>query len=424
MIATFQIKTLYLRGRKRLLNYDMKHLIIRNFGPIDEVDIELNRINLIIGPQSSGKSSVLKIACFFDWMEKKIELTQNPDKFCEPGVFLKNLVGFHRLEGYMNPDTFISYQNDAVFFEYSEKSKKCIFHWNESKRWDYRRSKISYIPSERNLVAAIPNWYQVSMNNDNILDFMQEWEFARKAFSKGIQILDLQATYIYNPANQKDRIRLSDGNELALTMTSSGLQALTPLYIAIHYLTSEYFEETHTNVQQTILRNNLTEIVGNECGDLSPKERQAIVDRIMPPHHTDLFIEEPEAHIFPSTQKSFVYSFVQMLNIGRKHTCFIATHSPYIMTAFNNVILAGETIASSKDKAKLVENVLTKDQTLRYSEVAAFEMKDAKIRSILDDEFRLISADAIDALEDRYSNSIQTPFHRPIDSDRCATCYA
>ena len=32
----------------------MRHLIIRNFGPISEIDINLKRVNVIIGPQSSG----------------------------------------------------------------------------------------------------------------------------------------------------------------------------------------------------------------------------------------------------------------------------------------------------------------------------------------------------------------------------------
>ena len=48
----------------------MKHLTIHNFGPIKDVDIELGRINVIIGPQNSGKSTVLKIACYCDWIEK------------------------------------------------------------------------------------------------------------------------------------------------------------------------------------------------------------------------------------------------------------------------------------------------------------------------------------------------------------------
>ncbi len=386
------------------MSEDMKHLTVRHFGAIEEVDILLKRVNLFIGPQSSGKSTVLKIACFCNWMERQIEITQDPDRFCNANFFVTNLIGFHKLEGYMRPDTYIGYENDAVSFSYSEKTKKCSFVWDESKRWKYRKTKIAYIPSERNLVAAIPNWYQVSMNKDNILDFMQDWEFARKAFPKGEQVLDLPATYKYNPANQTDRIQLENGKELELTMTSSGLQSLTPLYIMLRYLTTEYFKETHTNVEQKMLRNNLTNIVARECPNLTAEKQQEIVDRLLTPHHTDLFIEEPEAHIFPSTQKSFVYSLVSMLNGRAKHTCCLATHSPYIMTAFNNVILAGETIAKHKEKTEQVGKVMAKRQTLRYDEISAFEMKEGRVYSIKDDEYGLISADAIDSASQEIGN--------------------
>lgn len=375
----------------------MKKLLIRNFGPIREAEIELKRVNLIIGPQSSGKSTVLKIACFCDWMERQIELTQNPDKFCEYGTFVSNLVDFHKLHGYIQPDSEIRYVNDAVAFRFSQKEKKCHFEWKGSKRWSYKRTKIAYIPSERNLVAAIPNWYQISMSKDNILDFMKEWEFARKTFAKGEQILDLPMKYEYNPSNQGDRIKLSNGKELDLSVTSSGLQSLTPLYIMLRYLTSVYYKVTHTNVEQNMIRQNLMEVVAHECSDKSPEKQLNIVNLLMEPHHTDLYIEEPEAHIFPSTQKSFVYQLVSMLNGRPKHTCFIATHSPYIMTSFNNVIMAGETIDESNEKAEKVIERMPKRQTLKYDDVAAFEIKDGFIRSIMDEEFHLISADALDS---------------------------
>lgn len=375
----------------------MKKLLIRNFGPIREAEIELKRVNLIIGPQSSGKSTVLKIACFCDWMEIQIELTQNPDKFCEYGTFVSNLVDFHKLHGYIQPDLEIRYVNDAVAFRFSQKEKKCHFEWKGSKRWSYKRTKIAYIPSERNLVAAIPNWYQISMSKDNILDFMKEWEFARKTFAKGEQILDLPMKYKYNPSNQGDRIKLSNGKELDLSVTSSGLQSLTPLYIMLRYLTSAYYKVTHTNVEQNMIRQNLMEVVAHECSDKSPEKQLNIVNLLMEPHHTDLYIEEPEAHIFPSTQKSFVYQLVSMLNGRPRHTCFIATHSPYIMTSFNNVIMAGETIDESNEKAEKVIERMPKRQTLKYDDVAAFEIKDGFIRSIMDEEFHLISADALDS---------------------------
>lgn len=382
----------------------MKHLVIRHFGPIKEADMDLRRVNIIIGPQSSGKSTILKIACFCDWMERQIELTQNPDKYCDSNFFIENLIGFHKLEGYLQQETYIRYENGAVSFDYSEKNKKCTFKWNEAKRWKYKRTKIAYIPAERNLVAAIPNWYQVNMNKDNILDFMKEWEFARKAFLKGEQILDLPVKYEYNAYNQGDRIKLENGKELDLTVASSGLQALTPLYVMLRYLTSEYYKEAHTNVEQDMLRQNLHEVVAKECAGLTKGEQQNIIDTILTPHHTDLFVEEPEAHIFPSTQKSFVYSLVEMLNGNVQHTCFLATHSPYILTAFNNIILAGETMAMSKEKADKVSVIMPKRQTLCYDEVAAFEMSNGRNHSIMDEDFRLISADAIDAASQEISN--------------------
>ena len=118
-----------------------------------------------------------------------------------------------------------------------------------------------------------------------------------------------------------------------------------------------------------------------------------IVNSIVKHHHTDLYIEEPEAHIYPSTQKSFVYSLAEMLNGEKKHSCFISTHSPYILTAFNNLILAGEKIKSARNK---VQQIISEEQTLSYDDVAAFEMKDGKAICIMDADFRLISADAID----------------------------
>jgi predicted ATPase len=44
----------------------MRHLIIRNMGPIKEADIELKRFNILIGAQSSGKSTIA-IGAYGKW---------------------------------------------------------------------------------------------------------------------------------------------------------------------------------------------------------------------------------------------------------------------------------------------------------------------------------------------------------------------
>lgn len=373
----------------------MKRLTICNFGPIDEVVIELKRVNLILGPQSSGKSTVLKVACFCDWMERQIALTQYPGQLYQFSFVLKSLIDFHKLEGFLQDNTFIRYENDIVTFELDAKAQ--AFTWKmTSNRWNYQRTKISYIPAERNLVAAIPNWYQVSMNNNNIQDFMKEWEFARKCFPQQEPIMGLPYSYRYQPSNKADRIVMSNGQELELTNASSGLQSLTPLYVMLRYLTGEFFKEKHTKVEDAILRADLENMITMECPDEQPEKQKEILDNMLTPCRSDIYIEEPEAHIFPSTQKDFVYSLVNLLNGQHKHCCFIATHSPYLMTSFNNLIQAGELMAESAEKAAKVSVRFAPNQTLRYQEVAAFAMQEGKCVSIMDDEYKLISAEALD----------------------------
>lgn len=386
----------------------MKRLIIRNFGPISEVELNLKRVNLFIGPQSSGKSTVLKVACFCEWLERQIIMTQDPEKYCNASFFVANLVPFHRLDGFMHEDSYIAYENDAVSFEYDEKKNRCGFSWGSgNKRWTYKRTKIAYVPAERNLVTAIPNWYQISMENNNVLDFMKEWEFARKTFISKEQIMGLPFAYRYNAANMSDRLVMEDGKELSLANASSGLQSMVPLFVVMKYLTGDYFNARRSNVEETVLRAHLEQVVSEECNSMPLLKQKAIVDGIMTPYRTDMFIEEPEAHIFPSTQKDFVYSLVDLLNDSREHSCVIATHSPYIMTSFNNLIQAGETAAESREKAEKVAERFQKRQLLRYDDVAAFAMQDGNAMSIMDDELKMISAGALDRASQEISDDFK-----------------
>jgi predicted ATPase len=41
----------------------MRRLIIKNFGPISDVDIEMKKYNFFIGGQGVGKSTIAKLFC-------------------------------------------------------------------------------------------------------------------------------------------------------------------------------------------------------------------------------------------------------------------------------------------------------------------------------------------------------------------------
>ena len=214
----------------------MKRITISDFGPIREADILIKNVNVIIGEQSIGKSCVLKVSCFCSWVEKRIEIEQNARRFEKKGGFINELVNFHRLDGYVHGNTIIGYESDFMKFFYDAKHG-FIYEWKE-KRWDYKRPKVSYIPAERNLVAVIPNWFEVRSVANNIQDFMVDWSEARKSFKSDKEILNLNVAYHYEESTESDQIKMSNGHILPFANVSSGLQSLIPLYIHLVNITN------------------------------------------------------------------------------------------------------------------------------------------------------------------------------------------
>ena len=65
---------------------------------------------------------------------------------------------------------------------------------------------------------------------------------------------------------------------------------------------------------------------------------QAVIDmfvdisqRLITPHHCDIFLEEPEQNLFPPTQGLLINHLMELTEDHRHHRLFIATHSPYIL---------------------------------------------------------------------------------------------
>ena len=218
----------------------MKKITIHNIGPIKHVELNLKRINVIIGPQSAGKSCVLKIACFCAWLEKKIELLQGSMITEEKNFWEDNLIGFHRLDGFMKPGegSYFIYSTSSMTFSYYYDDHLFDFKWKAAGRWKYRRSRVSYIPAERNIVSVVPNWMDVNLNDDNIRNFISDWYAARQLHGSksGLDILNLGVKYYYDEGKHLDRILMDDGTPLGFSEASSGLHSLIPMLVYLDFL--------------------------------------------------------------------------------------------------------------------------------------------------------------------------------------------
>lgn len=94
----------------------MSRLIINNIGPLKYVDIELKTVNVFIGRQSSGKSTLAKIISFCSWLEKNNDRVR---KSLLDGAY-KMLISYSRLsDAYFTHESSIFYEGENIVYAYN-----------------------------------------------------------------------------------------------------------------------------------------------------------------------------------------------------------------------------------------------------------------------------------------------------------------
>ena len=340
----------------------MKRLLIKNFGPIKEANLTLGQVNIITGMQSSGKSCVLKTACYCSWVEKRFELTQKVNGFGKGSAFIDIMADYYKMAGYIQDYTYIEYETRYLKFSYDHSSKTFKMKW-KSNRWEYKRPKVSYIPADRNLVAVIPGWSSLSMDG-NMIEFMSGWDKARRFVKKEENFLDLGMSYSYDSMSNSDEIQLENGRPLMLRESSSGVQSLLPMYVHLDYLVNGQYKDRNGKISydQKEERKNLLSTIYNKfkskeetthtetitiegydynfVGREEARHFEAMYNKYINVDHSEIFLEEPEDNLFPPTQCKFINWLLNAIK-GHNDMLFIATHSPYVLNQFIKVAPEG-----------------------------------------------------------------------------------
>lgn len=372
-------------------------LIIKNVGPIKDVTIELNKINVIIGKQGCGKSTIAKLISYFAWVEKGLCTKLQLNYFLEGTIFYDRLVSFHKMDGYFDQDSFISYDSEFVHIEYNYGTAPIITkHDNKM----YKRVKVSYIPAERNIVAAIPNWFEVKLSDNNILSFMRDWETARRLHTEdnSINIPNSSIEYYFDE-NSGDMIKLDGKKKIQFTNSASGYQSSIPMIAVTDYVTKGiYSDDYQESVQMLSLRNNLItsylkstfedetidEIIGKALNSINNPEYaerniyfkefstiNRIAGMLTKTNLSKVIIEEPEQNLFPETQRDILYSLIGSALDDRVNMT-ITTHSPYILYALNNCIMGG--LVSSEIPSEIGDKLPSKSTWINPKDVSIWQI--------------------------------------------------
>lgn len=437
-------------------------LTIKNIGPIKSLDIKLSRVNIFIGKQSSGKSTIAKIISFCKWLEK--QWIFYPDPLHYDNTFVKDkFIKYHNFESYIYPDSYFYYETDALKIKFENEALEISAN-NDPEAFSL--IKNAYIPSERNLVS-LPGFQSFKMNENYIRDFIEDWLLIRNQYSKNAtEILNLDCKYIYNKNNNTDEILLNENRSISLTQASSGLQSVTPLFIIMDYLTNWIYsnkedrsaevslkiqESSQKFLQEALIKDNINEDLEETISKMQPGDIQMFnkfiengyseedinkyplagkmikvlgyvkktLDRFYLYNHSNLVVEEPEQNLFPQTQVELIYYMLSKINHARDFLV-ITTHSPYILYAINNAMLSHQ--VKGNENIEMMEIDVPQSAFLDPEDVSIWEIRDGKVSestkiqdhnglvkgNYFDDVMQCIMADFNNLLSIKISDEIET----------------
>lgn len=306
----------------------MATIQIRNVGPLSDTGmIELKSFNLIIGRQSSGKSTFLKILSYCRWLDKRAATgVRIADKsisyaYGHYSRFIKDLMKFYRFDSsFFNENSEIFYEGDTISISFRGNIKRnaTILPYAQPDRYN---SKLCFIPSERNLVSAVKNIeasYR-SSEYDLLFNFIFEWSEAREKFSAENKLslaIAPNMEYYYDKDNG-ERLCMTDKKNIAPFnpfYASSGIQSALPVEVLTHTVLNSIGKQASMSkkdiydiINHVVRQNNIFELL-DVANDGNKLKKQ-----LMQYQAGQLFIEEPEQNLFPSSQTALLRKIITLL---------------------------------------------------------------------------------------------------------------
>jgi predicted ATPase len=312
----------------------MEKLIVKNFAAIRNIEIQFKDLTVFIGETGTGKSTLAKLVSIF----RSTNFWEGDIRQLE---FFKIRLAYYQIANFLESTTYIEYQSEIGFSFIYNKGKihqnfyeQILKHLEKNSSNQIKEDKIVnmnlikellrlalqeviYIPAERGVVSFLSEKYAaldrkelIGLFPETLLDFTGTFNKVSSILRKlKIALFD---DITYQKENGKDYIILPTGKSLLLSESASGLQAIIPALIVFDYFSQDANKKSYT-------------------------------------------FEEPELNLFPVAQKSLVEFFAEkVLNQG--HKIIITTHSPYILTAINNLLFASKIVTKYPDsKEKLIK---------------------------------------------------------------------
>ena len=429
----------------------MEKIEIKDFVGIKDITLEIKQINILIGPQASGKSIIAKLLFYFKNFIFEIISAAEDDKTKRDfdKDFKLKFEEYFPSSSWGNKNFKIRYSIDKEYIEISRKKSrernKIPVTLSYSELYKNKFTQLRGFIKQQKIKEAKQEM-QISLHSQ--IDF--SYDIGRVFLSEISEDLSGIAAFsqLYIPAGRSFFANLKSSIFTFLSESNS----VDPFLIQF----GTYYEKIKNPIRLNMLFQNVDNVELNKemaflnkrilCGKYLQKngedylvvdgDRQiaiansssgqqetlplamilgAIAQKKPQIGGNSIYIEEPEAHIHPAAQKDIVELISTVYNARKDSLQFlITTHSPYLLTAFNNLLQAGIlAIDATEEKIAKISQHVPKTRFLNPEEVAVYSLSDGYCQSILDEEIGLINTNIIDEV----SNELAIQFDELLDLD-------
>lgn len=392
-----------------------ERLIVKNFGPIKNLDISFKKITLFIGDQGTGKSCVAKLFSVFKWLEKDLMMKRHSiNYYLKDDKFHTMLCPYHRIDSFINNNTEIYYQGDLYTFDYKDRT----FQISDNGSENIYLNKIMYVPAERLILSVAENKQKLIKElPDSCATFSEELNSAKDFYKNGYDLPFGNLHYKYSSLNGVSYIW---GNEykdspILLRNASSGIQSALPLCLVSDYLSEKIRLQEDVKLspkEQKKIDDEVAEIMNNKSYSKSVREsRLKLLSQKSSYRGFVNIVEEPELNLFPQSQMDVIYRLVRNNSVSKRNMMVLTTHSPYLLAILNMLILAGKTYELGDDVIKKsLENVLPHSYHINPNDVAVYRLsinQPIYCKSIIEFSTDMIGKNELDSA----SNAIMQKFN-------------
>ncbi len=383
-------------------------LRVENFSCLKDVTFEVAPVTVLIGPQGSGKSLLAKLHYFF------CDLMQQYHLFASVGQPLASYERetSRRFRDWFPPTAWgttafqirfdagdftviISNHRDDLSHDYSLDVEFSLFfckHYEETAEAYrqhvlrpgsllqtlgtdariYERSQSllaerignsfvdvqTFIPAGRSFLSKFGSFFDGLKDSRTSLDpisaeFVRLFEWFRKqAARQNSQIIGPFADAIFGGTirfvENREFVEAADGRRIPFDLLSSGQQEALPAYLIV-------------NDPTLIGRSHATGCVL-------------------------WYVEEPEAHLFPSAQTRFIEFLVSNVHSREnRRRLTMTTHSPYVLTTLNTYLKAG-ILGQDGRAAERVAQLVPRDCWLTPDRIRVYGLYSGTLKDLVDDE--------------------------------------